>query len=59
MEFDYYAYDGNGADGIAINFSDASISPSAGAFGGSLGYAQKTGIDGFAGGWLSLLFRVG
>ena len=54
IEFDYYAYDGNSADGIAINFSDASISPAAGAFGGSLGYAQKTGIDGFAGGWLGV-----
>jgi len=54
IEFDYYGYDGNGADGIAINFSDASITPAAGAFGGSLGYAQKTGIDGFAGGWLGV-----
>jgi MSHA biogenesis protein MshQ len=54
IEFDYYAYAGNGADGIAVNFSDASISPAAGASGGSLGYAQKTGINGFAGGWLGI-----
>ena len=54
IEFDYYGYDGNGADGIAINISDASISPVAGAAGGSLGYAQKTGVNGFAGGWLGV-----
>jgi MSHA biogenesis protein MshQ len=54
IEFDYYGYAGGGADGISVNFSDASISPQAGAFGGSLGYAQKTGIDGFAGGWLGV-----
>jgi MSHA biogenesis protein MshQ len=54
IEFDYYGYDGNGADGIAINVSDASILPVAGAAGGSLGYAQKTGVNGFAGGWLGV-----
>jgi MSHA biogenesis protein MshQ len=54
IEFDYYGYGGGGADGISVNFSDASVSPQAGAFGGSLGYAQKTGIDGFAGGWLGV-----
>lgn len=54
IEFDYYGYDGNGADGIAINVSDASIAPVAGAAGGSLGYAQKTGVNGFSGGWLGV-----
>lgn len=54
IEFDYYAYGGNGADGIAVNFSDASIPPQAGASGGSLGYAQKTGVNGFAGGWVGI-----
>jgi MSHA biogenesis protein MshQ len=54
IEFDYYAHAGNGVDSIAVNFSDASISLAAGASGGSLGYAQKTGINGFAGGWLGI-----
>jgi MSHA biogenesis protein MshQ len=54
IEFDYYGYDGSGADGIAVNFSDASITPAAGAFGGSLGYAQRTSENGFAGGWIGV-----
>lgn len=52
VEFDYRAYGGNGADGLALVLSDATITPQAGAFGGPLGYGFKPGIPGFAGGWL-------
>ncbi|MCC4832989.1 MSHA biogenesis protein MshQ [Shewanella sp. 10N.7] len=54
IEFDHSAYDGNGADGIAMVFSDASITPQPGAAGGPLGYGYKPSIDGFAGGWLGI-----
>ncbi|MFT3928994.1 MAG: hypothetical protein QM709_01750 [Spongiibacteraceae bacterium] len=58
VEFDYYAYpNSGGADGIAVTLSDASITPQAGGFGGSLGYAQRSdggGINGFAGGWVGI-----
>lgn len=54
LETDYFAYGGSGADGIAITFSDAAIPVVPGGFGGSLGYAQRTGINGFAGGWLGV-----
>lgn len=62
ITFQSFAYGGNGADGMTVTLSDASVTPSAGAFGGSLGYAQKSnpgsdcttvgGCPGFAGGWL-------
>ncbi|QYK08727.1 DUF6701 domain-containing protein [Shewanella mangrovisoli] len=54
IQFDHYAYGGNGADGIALVLSDASITPQPGAFGGPLGYGFKPGINGFAGGWLGI-----
>jgi uncharacterized repeat protein (TIGR01451 family) len=53
IRFESFAYGGNGADGINFFLIDGSFSPTtAGAFGGSLGYAQKTsngagpGLDG-------------
>ncbi|MGB9730626.1 DUF6701 domain-containing protein [Calditerrivibrio nitroreducens] len=65
IEFEHNAYgsNGNGADGITIALADAAvvdrllrdnISDIAGGYGGSLGYAQRSGIHGFRGGWLGI-----
>ncbi|WP_308339521.1 DUF6701 domain-containing protein [Vibrio metschnikovii] len=56
VEFDYFAYGGTGADGVAIVFSDAAVTPQVGAFGGPLGYGYKVAEQqpGFAGGWLGI-----
>ncbi|MFA6189139.1 MAG: Calx-beta domain-containing protein [Sulfuricurvum sp.] len=69
VEFQHYAYGGcfeespasaglgaYGADGIVAVLYDSAIgaSPTPGGYGGSMGYAQRTGINGFQGGWLGL-----
>src|SRR5580692_2003432 len=63
--FNYAAYNGSGADGITFFLANAAVPFAVGAYGGSLGYAQKTAagtggvsggsdIDGMAGGYLGI-----
>lgn len=57
VEFKHYAYNGSGADGIAVTLSDYSVPVVPGGFGGSLGYAQRSDGSrppGFAGGWVGI-----
>lgn len=56
LQFKHFAYNGSGADGMAIVLSDASVTPQPGAFGGPLGYGSRgtAANPGFAGGWLGI-----
>jgi len=56
VEFDYYVYGDltGGGDGLAMVFSDSTVVPLPGGYGGSLGYAPKNSIEGFAGGWMGI-----
>ncbi len=64
VEYFQYAYGGcdggglgeYGADGIVMVLFDSSVghSPEPGGYGGSIGYAQRTNIKGFEGGWIGL-----
>jgi autotransporter-associated beta strand protein len=60
-QFTFATYSGSGADGITFFLADASKTFGVGAYGGSLGYAQKTAaggggadINGMNGGYLGL-----
>jgi autotransporter-associated beta strand protein len=61
VKFNYATYNGSGADGLTFFLADASKTFSVGAYGGSLGYAQKTvaggggaDINGMNGGYLGI-----
>jgi hypothetical protein len=46
------------ADGFTLSIFDPLVTPAAGAYGGSLGYAQRTDVDGLAGGIMGVGFDV-
>ncbi len=55
ITFDYAAWGGTGADGLSFFlFDGTTTSFKVGASGGSLGYAQKKGVNGLSGGYLGL-----
>jgi hypothetical protein len=61
ISFDFAIYDGTGADGFTFFLMDGSVDPDPGAFGGSLGYANRNDyngnpVDGLAGGYLGIGF---
>lgn len=54
VSFAFATYGGNGADGITFFLADGSVPFAPGAYGGSLGYAQRTGINGLSGGYIGV-----
>ena len=60
VKFTFASYNGTGADGITFFLADASKTFGVGAYGGSLGYAQKTAaggatdINGMNGGYIGV-----
>lgn len=52
--FEFQSWGGSGADGIVFFLYDGSKTFSVGADGGSIGYAQKTGVNGLNGGYLGV-----
>ncbi|SEA42353.1 gliding motility-associated C-terminal domain-containing protein [Pedobacter hartonius] len=58
IEFEYFTYGGNGADGLCFFLFDASVTDrnfSIGGFGGSLGYSQISGnVKGVSKGYLGI-----
>ncbi len=59
VTMDYAFYNGTGADGITFFLIDGTVDASSftpGAYGGSLGYANRTGEDGMVGGYLGIGF---
>ena len=52
--FDYVSWGGTGADGLVFFLYDGSKTFGVGADGGSIGYAQKTGVNGMNGGYLGV-----
>jgi uncharacterized repeat protein (TIGR01451 family) len=55
VRFSFYAYNGSGADGFTFFIADGAVDlRTPGAFGGSLGYAQRSGVDGLRGGYVGI-----
>lgn len=52
--FEFQSWGGSGADGIVFFLYDGSKVFNVGADGGSIGYAQKTGVNGLNGGYLGV-----
>jgi hypothetical protein len=61
VDFKVAMWDSSGigaGDGLTFFMRDAATPFQVGAFGGSIGYAQKTGIDGLSGGYFGVAFDV-